>query len=117
MRQVRGLYGCGFSKDKVREFFRLIDWVLALTPKLEYTFQKDLCRFEKENQMPYITSIERVGRKLGRKQGRKQGIKEGRLEGKLQGKLETARELMKSGVDPALIAKATGLNPEDFQLP
>ena len=49
--------------------FRLLDWVLALPEPLEYTFQHDLARFERENNMPYITSFERFGRKEGREQG------------------------------------------------
>ena len=47
---------------QVRELFRLLDWVLALPPDLDYTFKQDLARFEEENNMPYVTSIERIAR-------------------------------------------------------
>jgi len=35
---------------------------------------------EEENNMPYVTSIERLARKEGQKDGRRQGLKKGREE-------------------------------------
>ncbi len=35
--------------------------------------------------MPYVTSIERIGRARGRKEGRNLGLKEGRQEGREEG--------------------------------
>lgn len=68
-RLIRGLYSCGFSGPQVRELFRLLDWVLALPRDLEYAFKQDLARFEEENLMPYVTSVERIARKEGLQEG------------------------------------------------
>jgi len=68
-RLCRGLYECGLTRPQLMGLFRLLDWVLALPEPLEYTFKQDLARFERENNMPYITSFERIGRKEGRKEG------------------------------------------------
>jgi len=44
--------------------------ILALTPELEYAFKLELARFEEENNMPYVTSIERLARKEGQELGK-----------------------------------------------
>lgn len=75
-RLVRGLYSCGLSSSQVRELFRLLDWVLALPPDLDYTFRQDLARFEEENNMPYVTSIERIAREEARKEAREEAREE-----------------------------------------
>jgi hypothetical protein len=62
VRLVRGLYEHGFSAQDVRELFRLIDWLMELPPALTALFRQELDRFQQERQMPYITSIERLGR-------------------------------------------------------
>lgn len=72
-RMVRGLYTCGLSIQQIRELFRLLDWLLALPEDLEYAFRQDLARFEEENSMPYVTSIERLARKEGREEGLEAG--------------------------------------------
>lgn len=66
-RMVRGLYRAGLSKKEIRDFFRLIDWVLRLTPKREKIFWKRLEKMEKETKMPFITSVERIGIEKGRR--------------------------------------------------
>ena len=71
---VRGLYRCGLSKDQILDFFRLVDWVLALSLDLEYAFWKELTIFEEENQMPYVTSVERIGIEKGLEKGRQEGL-------------------------------------------
>ena len=76
-RLIRGLYHCGLSRGQVQQLFRLLDWILALPKDLEYTFKQDLARFEKENNMVYITSVERILREEGRQEGRQEGFEEG----------------------------------------
>jgi predicted transposase/invertase (TIGR01784 family) len=53
--------------------------------------------------MPYVTSWERIAEKKGEKRGEKKG------------KLNTARELIKNGVDINIIAKSTGLSLEEIE--
>jgi hypothetical protein len=62
VRLVRGLYERGFSAKDVRELFRLIDWLMELPPPLANLFRKELDEIQEENRMPYVTSIERLGR-------------------------------------------------------
>jgi hypothetical protein len=61
LRIIKGLYQQGYSRDDIRELFRLIDWLMALPQPLDNTFEREIQRFEEETKMPYVTSIERVG--------------------------------------------------------
>jgi hypothetical protein len=69
IRLVRGLYERGFSAKDVRELFRVIDWFMVLPPPLNAWFQKDIDKIQEEKQMPYITSIERLGHQRGLRTG------------------------------------------------
>jgi hypothetical protein len=46
--------------------YSFIDWVLTLPEALEKIFMEDLRTYEKEKDMPYVTSAERIGRKEGK---------------------------------------------------
>ena len=84
-RLVRGLYDRGWTAEAVRELFRLLDWILGLSAELQQRFRADLHEFEKERQMPYLSSIERLAKEEGREEGHKEGRKEGREKGLLEG--------------------------------
>ena len=45
--------------------FRLIDWMMHLRVDLEERFKQELDQFEESQQMPYVTSIERIARAEG----------------------------------------------------
>ena len=66
---TRRLYEKGYERQDVLNLFRFIDWVITLPPALADEFEADLERFERENQMPYVTSIERRAEERGLKQG------------------------------------------------
>jgi hypothetical protein len=66
---TRRLYEKGYERQDVLNLFRFIDWVITLPPALADEFEADLERFERENQMPYVTSIERRAEERGRQQG------------------------------------------------
>jgi predicted transposase/invertase (TIGR01784 family) len=55
------------------------------------------------------------GMKIGEEKGKKQGIKIGEEKGIKKGKIETAKELLKMGIDIEKIAKATGLKKEEIE--
>jgi hypothetical protein len=59
-RLVRGLYDLGYNADQVRHLFKLVDWMMHLRVDLEERFRVELSDLEKERQMPYVTSIERL---------------------------------------------------------
>ncbi len=62
---VRRLYDLKLSKDEIRELFRLIDWMMHLRMDLEVAFTKKLAILEKELEMPYVTSVERLAQARG----------------------------------------------------
>ena len=65
-----------------------------------------------------VENAMREGREKGMQEGREEGIKEGREEGIKEGmaksKLEDAQNLKRLGVSTDIIAKATGLSPEEI---
>jgi hypothetical protein len=65
MRLVRLLYQRGYSREDILELFRVLDWLLQLPDGLEREFRRELIAFEEQTDMPYITSIERLGRQEG----------------------------------------------------
>lgn len=76
-RLVRALYERGWSRPDVLELFRLIDWMLRLPAELETGFREWVAELETERgNMPYITSIERLGREQGREEGRIETLQE-----------------------------------------
>ncbi|WP_462271303.1 RpnC/YadD family protein [Desulfobacter sp.] len=93
---TRLLYERGYSKTEVINLYSFIDWVLTLPEALEKIFLEDLMMYEKEKNMPYITSAERIGREKGKQEGRKEGRQEGRKEGRKEGKLELYIELIQN---------------------
>ncbi len=70
---VKLLYQRGYTRQQVLELFRFIDWLLVLPPGLDKTFWAELSKFEEEQRMPYVTSVERIGIEKGLQQGLQQG--------------------------------------------
>jgi len=62
---IRHLYRKGFSKQDIISLFRFIDWLMFLPEKEDDLFWEQVSALEKEEKMPYITSVERVGYKRG----------------------------------------------------
>ena len=62
---VRLLYGRGYTRQQILEIFRVLDWILQLPRDLELEFTRELMAFEGQAKMPYITSIQRIGRQEG----------------------------------------------------
>ena len=78
---VKRLYARHYSRQDVLELFRFIDWIMNLPEELELQFVQDLIAFEGEQQMQYVTSVERFGIEKGRQEGMQIGRQEGLLEG------------------------------------
>lgn len=66
---VRGLYERGLTAAEVRGLFRLLDWIIMLTPEQRDLFNDELYEFERRKSMPYITSVEQAGIQKGLEQG------------------------------------------------
>ena len=69
LRLIRFLYARDYTREQVLAWFRLLDWMLRLPEDLELEFREELIAFEEERQMPYVTSVERIGIQKGRQEG------------------------------------------------
>jgi hypothetical protein len=76
-RLIRLMYERGHERALILELFRLIDWMIRLPKALEADFRQQLYAYEEQQQMPYVTTVEKAGIEKGVKQGIKQGIKQG----------------------------------------
>lgn len=63
---VRSLYGKQWHAEQVRRLFRFIDWVMDLPQPFELEFRDTLKDIEAENDMPYVTSVERLAKIEGK---------------------------------------------------
>jgi len=71
---LKRLYERGLQREDILALFRFIDWVLALPEDLSRRFEEALVSYEQEKNMPYVTSVERIGIEKGIEQGIEQGI-------------------------------------------
>ncbi len=87
---IRRLYEQNYSRIDVINLFQFIDWVMSLPRELEQEFWQEVQQLEEERSMPYITSVQRIGREEGRQvgiqEGRQVGIQEGRQVGIQEGR-------------------------------
>ncbi len=74
---IRGLYERGYDRAQVLGLFRLVDWLLMLPEAREQIVWREIERIEEERRMPYITSVERIGRAEGLAEGRAEGVLDG----------------------------------------
>jgi hypothetical protein len=75
-RLARRLYERGYTRRRILDLFRFIDWIMTLSPELEEDFQTEITAYEEAHRMQYVTAIERTGIKKGIKQGIEQGIEQ-----------------------------------------
>jgi hypothetical protein len=73
IRLIKGLFQRGLTAEQIRQFFRLIDWLMDLPRGLEQKFAKEIHQYEKDQHMPYMSSIERLAYEEGEKEGKKEG--------------------------------------------
>ncbi len=59
-RLIRMLYVRKWEGAAIREFLKVIDWMMALPPGLEKKLNSFVGELEEEKRMEYVTSIERV---------------------------------------------------------
>lgn len=91
---VRQLKRWGFGRDNRNTLFRAIDAMLHLPDALEADFEAAVMEIEEEEQMAYVTSIERVRLRRERAQGLEEGIQQGVQLGKKQGQIQGATEVL-----------------------
>ena len=71
---VRLLYRNGWDRQKVLNFFAIIDWLMYLPKDLTINFRNELNRLEEEQTMRYVTSIEQLAMAEGMQQGEGNGM-------------------------------------------
>jgi predicted transposase/invertase (TIGR01784 family) len=100
---TRLLYERGYERQDILNLFRFIDWILELPEDLKRSFRDDLEEYERENQMPYVTSIERMGIEQGIEQGEDRATQ------------KIALNLLRKNIPLETIAEVTGLTIEQLQ--
>jgi len=69
MHFIRMLYNRGYQRREILNLFRFIDWIMILPDELEKKLIKEVCDYEEEIKMPYVTSAERFGIEKGCSKG------------------------------------------------
>ncbi len=77
LRLVKGLYKRNLTREQIQLLFHVIDCMMTLPTDLERAFEDDLAEFEEENQVKYVSSMERNALHRGREEGRAEGLLEG----------------------------------------
>jgi hypothetical protein len=96
---MRALYDKGYTESQIVNLFKFVDWIIVLPVKLEEIFWNDLKTLEEERNMPFVTSVERIGYKRGQKEATE----------------EMVLKLLEDQVSLDIIARATGLSIEKIQ--
>ncbi|KAA0911243.1 hypothetical protein [Pusillimonas sp. ANT_WB101] len=89
VRLIRLLFQHRYDRRRIQQLFRIIDWIMCLPKDLEPAFEQAVGAIETELNMPYVTSIER----LGEARGLQKGLQKGREEGLQEGRNSAARLL------------------------
>jgi hypothetical protein len=71
---VRLLYRNGWDRQKVLNFFAIIDWLMHLPKDLTIAFRDKLNELEEEQKMRYVTSIEQLALETGEMRGESTGM-------------------------------------------
>ncbi len=98
---TRRLYERGYSKEDVMELFRLIDWLLHLPEEQRIEFRRELIEYEASKHMPYITSIEEMGRQEGRQEGHAVGFRKGLRTGAITARQKAVLDALEIRFGPA----------------
>jgi hypothetical protein len=111
---MRQLYDRGMSSQDIRNLYNFIDWTMMLPEDLDMAFWQELKTFEEDQQMAYVTSAERFGRKIGVEEGLKKGLEKGLEKGLKQGETQKAQKValktLQEGFDRDTICRLTELS-------
>jgi hypothetical protein len=103
---TRQFYEKGWGKDDILNLYYFVDGVLTLPENLEIRYNESLLQLEKEKQMEYVTS----GQRISKQQGIQQGIQQGQHDKAL----EIAAQMFKKGFKVSDVKECTGLDNEDL---
>jgi len=74
---TRALYMAHYDHKTILELFRFIDWIMILPEEFESDYIESLTELEEEQNMRYVTCIERRGLEKGLEKGREEGLEKG----------------------------------------
>lgn len=97
---TKSLYAKGYCQKDIINLFRFIDWMMRLPDELETVFWEEIKHYEEDKQMPYVTSVEKIGIKKGMQKGMQQGMQQG-MQRNLE---ETIRKMSRKGMTADQIA-------------
>jgi len=66
---IKSLYRRGWDREQILALFHFIDWLLRLPEGLEDRLWDKIQKYEQEDKMPFISSVERIGMKKGEQIG------------------------------------------------
>ncbi|MDT8407328.1 MAG: DUF4351 domain-containing protein [Methylococcales bacterium] len=92
---VRLPYQQGWGKQRILDLFAVLDWMMQLPDWLEQQLWQDIQLIEGENQMPYVTSVERLATKRGIQKGMLRGMQQGMEQGRQQECLALVTRLLR----------------------
>jgi predicted transposase YdaD len=104
---TRMLYERGYERQDILNLFRFIDWILELPEDLKRSFRDELEAYERENQMPYVTSIEQMAEAKGEARGEAKGDERRRQ--------LIALKMIQENIPLETIARITELTIEQLQ--
>ena len=71
-RLIRLLFARQWDNAMIREFFAVMDWMMSLPPELETKLNYFVNELEEEQEMEYVTSIERVRLAVSEQRGKQE---------------------------------------------
>jgi hypothetical protein len=96
---IRQCYQHGYSREDTHLVMNFFDWVIRLPESYKERLKEVIRKIEEEFKMEYIPLWEQDARKEGEKKGKE----------------ETAKNLLKMGIDIDRISKATGLKKIEIE--
>ncbi|MDD4929473.1 MAG: DUF4351 domain-containing protein [Gallionella sp.] len=74
---VQLLYQRGWEKQRIIDLFLVLDWMMRLPEHLKRALCQNIEKFEEQEKMRYVSSVEQVGIEKGLQQGMQQGMQQG----------------------------------------
>ena len=80
-RLVRLLYERDWTRQRILDFFSVLDWMMRLPKELEQRLWQDIEKIEGERKVKYVTSVERLAIERGLQRGMAEGLEKGMQKG------------------------------------
>ena len=122
-RLVRLLYERDWTRQRILDFFSVLDWMMRLPKELEQRLWQDIEKIEGERKVKYVTSVERLaierGLRKGMEQGLEIGIEKGIEQGRAQGTASVLLRLLNrrfGPLSPDITRRLSQSTPEQLEI-